>query len=345
MFDWLRLRATRSQDIRAPNFTELSTNPTSSATNLSNPITNQSLRVSNIQTTGNPDLSPEVAQNETAGIVFQPNASFGPFLSGFRASVDYYRIRIAGQITAVPAQDVVNRCLVQQLPDFCSQLTFAANVNPAAPWTSFQPGGSAANTFGISAIHLFSVNLNAELQDGFDVNISERLPLDTIGAPGTFQVSALGSYINQQTLLLSQSNGTVSRVNLADSWTAPRWSWNFNLTYLLDRFTGNLQIRYYSPLKYVAGNTFLIGPDDPQYAAAILAGSTQTTNRETWPAAVTLNLSLAYDVIQEPSGQDLQVYLNVDNLLDTPPPLIWPFLSTYDVMGRYFKIGVRYTLP
>src|SRR6185437_8963027 len=104
----------------------------------------------------------------------------------------------------------------------------------------FQPGGSAANTFGISAIHLFSVNLNAELQDGFDVNISERLPLDAIGAPGTFQVSALGSYINQQTLLLSQSNGSVSRVNLADSWTAPRWSWNFNLTYLLDRFTGNL---------------------------------------------------------------------------------------------------------
>ncbi|HEX5278627.1 MAG TPA: TonB-dependent receptor [Micropepsaceae bacterium] len=343
--DWLRLRATRSQDIRAPNFTELAITPTSSATNLSNPLNNQSLRVSNIQTTGNPDLRPEVAQNETFGFVFQPGDSFLP---GFRASVDYYRIRIAGQITAVPAQDVVNRCLVQQLVDFCSQLTWAPTlspqVDPNAPWLAFANGQNAKN-FGIQSIHLFSVNLNAELQDGVDVNISERLPLDAVGALGTLQLSALGSYINQQTLLQSQSNGTTARVNLADSWTAPRWSANFNITYLLDRFTGNLQVRYYSPLKYVAGNTFLIGPDDPQYTAAIAAGSTQTTNRETWPAAVTLNLSLAYDVIQEPSGQDLQVYFNIDNLLDTPPPLVWPFLSTYDVMGRFFKIGVRYTLP
>ena len=340
--DELRLRATRSQDIRAPNFTELLETPNSSATNLVNHITGASLRVSNIQTTGNPDVKPEIAQNWTAGAVYQ---SSGSFLPGFRASVDYYRIRIAGQIAPVPAQAVLDQCLLQHLPDVCSQLTFASNVNPAAPWTSFAPGGAAAGQFGVTAIHLFLQNLNSEVQDGWDFNISERLPLDTFGAPGTFQVSLLGSYINEQTLYQLQSNGSTLRTNLADSWTAPRWSVNMNLTYLLDRFTANLQMRYYSPIKWITGTSFDVGPEEPTYAALLAAGSPLAINRDVFPAAITWNLSLQYDVIREPDGQDLQVYFNIDNLFDKDPPLIWAFVSNYDVLGRYFKFGIRYTMP
>jgi outer membrane receptor protein involved in Fe transport len=64
-----------------------------------------------------------------------------------------------------------------------------------------------------------------------------------------------------------------------------------------------------------------------------------------FPAAITWNLSLQYDVIREADGQDLQVYFNIDNLFDKDPPLIWSFVSNYDVLGRYFKFGVRYTMP
>src|SRR4029079_11189690 len=96
--------------------------PTSSATNIQNPISGFSQRVSNIQTTGNPNLKPEVAQNFSAGVVFQPTLSW---LTGFRASVDYYRIKVSGQIAAVTAQEVLNRCLLQNLPEFCSQVEFS----------------------------------------------------------------------------------------------------------------------------------------------------------------------------------------------------------------------------
>jgi outer membrane receptor protein involved in Fe transport len=118
-----------------------------------------------------------------------------------------------------------------------------------------------------------------------------------------------------------------------------------NLTYLLDRFTANLQMRYYSPIKWITGTSFDIGPEEPAYSAALVAGSPLAINRDLFPAAITWNLSLQYDVIQEPNGQNLQVYLNIDNLLDKDPPLIWSFVSNYDVMGRYFKVGLRYTMP
>ena len=336
--DWLRLRATRSQDIRAPNFTELSLVPTSSATNLQNPITGVSQRLGNLQTTGNPNLQPEVSQNLTAGVVFQPTPDLGPILSGFRASVDYYRIRISGQIATVAPQDVINRCLLQQLPEFCNQITFAPGFGP----TSFTAN---TNVFGINTLHLLDVNLNSEVQDGIDINISQRLPLDGSGLPGALQFSALGSYINQQTTFQSvvNTNGsvTVTRTNFADSFQAPRWAVNANLTYFLDRFTGNLQMRYYSPIRYLAGTAFNVGPDDPNYSPS----NPLSINRAVWPAAITWNLALTYDVLQEPNGEDLQVYFNVDNLLNKDPPIIWWYVSNYDVVGRYFKIGLRYTLP
>lgn len=341
VFDWLRLRATRSQDIRAPNFVELSTIPTSSATNLQNPITGVSQRVSSINTSGSPTLQPEVSQNKTFGVVLQPTADWGPILSGFRASVDYYRIRISGEIASDSPQDVINRCLLEQIPVFCNQIVF----QPGFTSTSFTP---TSNTFGIKTLSLIDVNLNSEVQDGIDINLSQRLPLDGSGIPGVFQIAALGSYINQQTIYQTTvaANGTpaTARTNFADSYFAPRWSWNINFTYFLDKFTGNLQMRYYSPIRYLAGtppSAFNIGPDDPNYSPT----NPISINRAVWPAAITWDLALTYDVIQEPNGQDLQVYFNVDNLFDKDPPIIWWYVSNYDVVGRYFKIGVRYTLP
>ena len=319
--DMVRLRGTRSQDIRAPNFTELNPLPTSSATNLTNPISHVAQRVSNILTTGNPNLSPEVAENITGGIVFQSKFDWLP---GFRASADYYRIRISGQIAAVGAQDVINRCLLLKLNNFCNQITFS--------------GSDINTTFGISAMQLFSVNLNSEIQDGWDFNLSEQLPLEDFGLPGALNLSALGSYINQQTTIQSQSDGTTIKTNAADTWSAPRWSWNLNATYSIDRFTTNVQMRYYSDIKYA---TTVIGPDDRNYSPT----NPLSINRNIWPAAITWNLHFAYDVIQEPDGRDLQVYFNVDNVFDKDPPVIWSFVSNYDVIGRFFKVGVRYTMP
>lgn len=335
VFEWLRLRATRSQDIRAPNFTELSIVPASSSTSLQNPINGIALRVSNIETSGSPTLQPEVSQNKTFGFVIQPTAAMGPIISGFRASVDYYHIRISGLIGSDSPQDVVNKCLLDQIPLYCNQIVF----QPGFTSTSFTPASTA---FGIKTLNLVDLNLNSEVQDGIDINISQRLPLDGVGIPGAFQLSALAQYINQQTTFQTTigQNGqpTTIAINAVDTTSAPRWSGNFNFTYFVDKFTGNLQLRYYSPLIY---SDLLVGPNSRNYSVT----SPVSVNRNLWPAAITWNLSLAYELIQEPNGEDLQVYLNVDNLLDKDPPIIWSYVSNYNVVGRYFKAGIRYTVP
>jgi outer membrane receptor protein involved in Fe transport len=333
--DWLRLRVTRSQDARAPNFTEISTEPGAGATNLQNPIDGVSERFSNLVTSGSPTLKPEISQNLTYGAVVQGPGDPGSFLSGFRASVDYYQIRISGEIATPADQFVINECLLQQVQAFCQDITFS----PGFTATSFTPTSTA---FGIQALHVTDVNLNSEVQDGIDINVSQRIPLDGTIIPGAVQLSALGSYIDQQTTYQTtvgaNNKPATVRINNVDTGPVPRWAVNANLTYLVDKFTANLQMRYYSPILY---STTLIGPNEPNYSVT----SSISINRNLWPASITWNLALTYDLIQEPNGKDLQVYFNVNNLLDKSPPIIWSYVSNYDVVGRYFMLGVRYTMP
>jgi outer membrane receptor protein involved in Fe transport len=76
----VRLRATRSRDIRAPNISELFENGGSSNTNVFDPVLGRSVQVREISA-GNPNLKPEKADTLTVGAVFRP-------LRGLSASVD-----------------------------------------------------------------------------------------------------------------------------------------------------------------------------------------------------------------------------------------------------------------
>jgi len=323
--DFVRLRGTVSTDIRAPNFLETTNVPaSSSAQQIQNPITGVRQFLSGIVTDGNPALKPEIGHDMSAGIVLTPDFSWFP---GLRASVDYFRVNLTGVITSVTAQDVVNRCLgqpgpppVPPIPSYCSQITF--NSTP----------------FGISNITLEDLNLNRQLVDGYDINITDNLPIDRLGLPGALRVVALGSYQNDNRIIQTLTNGTIQSINYADTGPAPRWSSNVNLAYSIDRFTTSLQYRYYSPIRY---SVTLVGPDDPNYSPAL----SNSISRNVFPQAQIWDLQFSYELLQRPDGEDLQVYLNIDDVLNTDPPAVWWYVQNYDVVGRYFKVGLRYTLP
>jgi iron complex outermembrane recepter protein len=59
----------------------------------------------NVQTGGNPGLSPEKAHTWSYGVVFQPT-----FLPNFSATIDYYDIRITGAIEAQNGVSVIDNC-------------------------------------------------------------------------------------------------------------------------------------------------------------------------------------------------------------------------------------------
>src|SRR3546814_1324070 len=83
----IRIRATRSRDIRAPNLGELFTAGSTRINVLIDPTqTNDSVQLAGT-TRDNPSLQPETADQWGVGVVLQPQ-----FLRGFALSVDYYDI-------------------------------------------------------------------------------------------------------------------------------------------------------------------------------------------------------------------------------------------------------------
>jgi outer membrane receptor protein involved in Fe transport len=127
--DWLRVRATRSRDIRAPNFSELyERTETVGFAATTNPWTlapNQPL----VASTGNLNLDAEEGTTDTFGIVFSPNWAWG---EGFRFSVDWWDIEIDGAIARLGAQTIIDRCF-QGVTALCSFITGAG------------PGGTMTN--------------------------------------------------------------------------------------------------------------------------------------------------------------------------------------------------------
>jgi outer membrane receptor protein involved in Fe transport len=101
-FDWMRLRLTRSRDLRAPGYRDLfiqtqtpggpnflgQVNPWRPRTAASNE--NQQERTGTI-TNGNPNLKPEISKTLTMGLVLSP----GGWAQGLRFTADYYNIKVS----------------------------------------------------------------------------------------------------------------------------------------------------------------------------------------------------------------------------------------------------------
>src|SRR5690606_32413685 len=102
--DDIRFRATRSRDIRAPTLDELFAATNSGQVSFFDAHTNTQARLTTTQT-GNPDLTPELADTLTAGVVFTPS-----FLPGLQISTDYYDIKISDAIGTPNQQLAYDQC-------------------------------------------------------------------------------------------------------------------------------------------------------------------------------------------------------------------------------------------
>jgi iron complex outermembrane receptor protein len=306
----IRLRATRSRDIRAPNINELF-NPGSEG----NPnIVNKTNGVSGFiksNTIGNPGLRPETGDTFTAGIVLRPNWGWS---SGFRASVDYYNIKIRDVIGTLAVQDVLDAVLVRHDPAYEQYVV------------------RDSTALGVARVNVPQLNLNALRASGIDIEIDYRVPLESFDLPGQLNLRALGSWIDDARTIAGGRD-----IDAAGTSAAPDWSWNGTATYQLNRLTAGLMVRYTSKIKYSAT---LVGPDDPNYDIR----SSNSINQNLWPEALYFNTFARYVLLDEDQRR-LEVYGNIDNLLDKQPPIVAISLggSAYDLVGRAFKVGLRFS--
>lgn len=312
--DELRLRASRSRDIRAPTlqdlFAPLSVRPTGYTdlhTNVTQPV--------NLFSQGNSTLVPEVANTSTVGAIYQPS-----WLPRFTLAVDFYEIKINNAIISASGFDtsIQRECEISDgTSPFCDlferPLPFSDRTAANFPTRVFSRGVNAARQW----------------TRGVDVESNYRFDLANFpGAlPGEIGIRGLLSY---QPTLRRQTISTVPATQ--SSGIAGMSKLRANLS--VDYTSGGLNIliteRWQSSQR----------PSDPAINFDL---------REKIPAYSYTDISLNYKM--DVGGGTLTPFVTVENLFNKKPPIIgtqnnvpglfFPSAQGFDVIGRYFTAGIR----
>lgn len=205
-FSALRLRATRSRDIRAANVSELYTGPVSiQGTVLYNNATTAFIG----RRSGNPNLAPEKADTLTIGAVLKP-------LPGFNLSVDFYNISLKGAIAQLTPQQTIDQCS-QGFQPACAQIT-----NP-----------------GQLTLQIPTLNLSSIKSRGIDV---EALYTTAIGG-GNLKLRGLLTYLDKYETTLP-GTAPIERAGDIGITGTPRWGGTLSATLSLPPFELYVQERY-----------------------------------------------------------------------------------------------------
>ena len=308
--DGFRIRGVTSRDVRAPNLSELFAAPvTTTLPNFFDPFRN--VNVLAIQNTiGNRNLTPEIARNTTLGMAFSGSS----LIPGLSLSVDYYKIKITDVISSLGAADIVNLCFQNVLPESCD----AFNLN----------NQNGPNFIDVQAFNLASIDT-----DGFDIEASYRWRRP-LGLPGSFTVRALATNIRKfvtDTGLPGTIPVDTAGVNIGST---PNWKWLAVQTYEHDNFSLLIQERWFSD--GVLGNQYV------ECAPGSCPASTNnrpTIERNFVPGAFYMDIGGTYNVTDKATA-----YVKVDNLFDRDPAASPYFVNPalYDVMGRIYRVGVRF---
>jgi outer membrane receptor protein involved in Fe transport len=237
--DWLRLRGTRSRDVRAPGFRELYQTYAAAGGafgSVNNPWNNGFSDPANIHTGGDINLKPEKADTFTFGAVINPRHGA---LTGFRFSADWYQIDLKDPIVGPPfgigAQNIVAQCYAG-VQAFCDRIGF-----------------SDATMKDITSIQNTAANLGSFLTRGVDFETEYNLPLDRVssGAHGNINFRVIASYLYD--MIVDAGLGATPIDYAGQSGptgafggfnTEPYWQGNAFLTYSGGPFSGTIQLRY-----------------------------------------------------------------------------------------------------
>ncbi|WP_447723897.1 TonB-dependent receptor plug domain-containing protein [Sphingomonas koreensis] len=327
--DDIRIRVTRSRDIRAPNLNELYQAGTANTDSVRNPFPlgsgpNGGSYPATIgysaTLVGNLNLKAETADSWNVGAVFSPR-----FLPGFNISADYFDINLKDAIDTLSAQEIINRCF-EGRAEYCAAITQDPN-NASRILFRNQP-----------------FNFASRLVRGVDIDASYRIPLSDVFAnsEGTFTLRGVATrYIKN--VIDTGIPGTVP-INTVGAnggqFSTPTWIFRASVAYDTPDFSITAVGRGVSAGKYVANGI------ECQTGCPVSTTQfpTYDDNNVSGAFYVDLNLTQKLNIGGKAAGE---VFFNVTNLFDR-----WPILvpetglaanSTYsDLLGRRFRIGVRF---
>jgi len=320
--DDIKLRATYSRDIRAPNLEELYSRGSGGAPAIVNPYLGGLTENISSPRLGNPLLKPEVAKALGAGIVVQPQ-----FIPNLAASIDYWSIDIDDAIGLTTTQDIIDRCF-EGNTSFCSAI-------------DFKPG-----TQNIAIVRRSPFNYVNQKARGVDIEGSYSINLGEIvdAARGSVSLRAMATHYIENTT----SDGVLEPYDTAGTNTSfgpPSWKWTSVLAYNIE------------PMKFaVTARGISSGKYDNRYIECTTGCPTSTTAHVTVSdnhvdGAVFFDLSAAYKF--EVGNGNIEAFANIRNVLDKDPPVVASnpggFSYTlapanpvlYDWLGRTYNVGFR----
>lgn len=318
VLEGLRLRATRSRDIRAPSLGDLYSGGRvgqGSVTDYLGYPTTTPKAIANVlsPTLGNPNLKPEVAVQTGVGAVYSPT-----WIPGFNASIDLFQVQMNNAISSLSSQNVVIACYVNHVAAYCPFI---------------QRDGSGT----LSSVTSTAANTAYLKEAGFDLEASYEKDLADFGGPwaGVVSLHGLATNIWQQTTI--DPLGNITRNAGSNSGGVPHWSYNISATYDAGTYA----------LTWV-GRGIGSGVRSRQYTQCTsgcpnLTAPLYTINDNRMPGAFYMDLNLTYRVKSESLGSP-DLFFNVENLTNNNPENFFVGNSNplYDRLGTLFRAGFRF---
>jgi len=221
VFEDLRIRATKSRDVREASFEERFATATG-GTNVNDPFSANP--TANVNVTffrgGNQNLRPEVADTHVVGLVYQP-----AFLDGFRTSIDWYEVDISDSIGSISEQNIIDQCFA--VGAFCDNL-------------------HRDNNGVLARVSAPFLNLDQSRAEGVDFEMSYRME-PNLFANETESLSLRGLVGKMTERTNTPFNG--APIDLMGSSTRPDITGNLTLAYSVGPWSVNWQQRYISETK------------------------------------------------------------------------------------------------
>jgi outer membrane receptor protein involved in Fe transport len=334
-FSWLSLRAVENHAVRAPSAFELFQNGDQGFPAYVDPCDKDALPANNAACTawfaafgatftpgafdqpntqvqafqfGNQNLTPEIADTLTYGVVLNPD--WWP-VGKLGLSVDRYEIELDNQIGQRSITQIINGCRdaiiangnVYPLGDeFCSAITRDAGATASGAIGAINQ--SLANFQGVS------------LYSGIDVNLKWSWPLeDDLGLPGTFGITSLYSWTDEangaQGFYIGSVGGVIAENKAATNFSYEVDDWSFLLRW---NYIGAVQDGVFGLTRLPAYNNYDFGGR--------------------WSMTSDVDVSFGIDNVfdEQPPVFDGAVgagQFNTDG-------------STYDQLGRSYRVGLRW---
>lgn len=315
----LRLRATLSRDIRAPNLGELFQAGGAQTNSVTDPFNNNALTQFLGIVSGNPGLTPEEADTFAVGFIYEPR-----FIEGLRMSVDYYDIEISDAIGSVGVQAIVDQCFAG-IQTFCDAIT--RGIGPTGILEIQEVRRSPFNFVTIQA-------------DGIDFAANYI----TEGFGGDWNFDVIGThYLTEETD--NGINPVFNSVGQNTSSNPPDWIVRASATYSRDAITTTLTARGISD--GVMDNSNIVCTS----GCPTSTSDNRTVNSNRMAGVMTFDWSAAYRF--EVQDTDAEFYFRIRNLLNKEPPRLWngpggvshQLIATnyflYDLLGTVFRVGLR----